>query len=754
MATDRQLKNLLETAQSKSLELSLMRLAGPREFRTSVMAVANGDVLEDESLDLLLSEKPRRVRVLLSDPDGPAFLRRLDNECASTWKVWRVRRHVHRFAQGLLNFGDRHSDSLELSVGLHQEELIWNIGIAGDDEALVTPYGTGTGHDSSAETFEFSRDEAADMLESFRLYFDSVCHKPGTKWISTGTFSPGYPNWPTLHKGNGILISRGRDDREEYEPNVDPEEICKVFSSRSGFEAECKSYEGGHSFGRKSEHFRPGRMTRILVDEHRGESLCIERVNGHSLFDIATRLPVDRFDEVVIEFVRHSYHALREFQQVRGSSESKFPQYPYADKLVDALEAVRPHLPSVNDRTWSNAIDDARRLGKELEDAGSEPFRDAHLKNRLWRFDGTLEELARHVAMTPVKDLGSELSENVVDIDFETSGARVTRFDDLFHILCFQPSSWIGPTNHLDKELAEVVSGIREEPLFWRTGLARSLREHCRRSWYAHIMPNSHAQRYGSESRDYFLELAGLCSRRSGGYPVLGTLVSHLLSASPAGSGSSDGVHSARHKIWVLDTNKAGDSLEAAQSRFVQMAKYESSTTGFGHWVGSDRVSLALVFTDIVGSTALNNDKGDAGMHEIRCNHFDRARTLIAECNGREIKTMGDSFMVAFCNTGDALQFSRKLFKQTGHEDVRIRAGVHFGPMDVWDHDVFGITVNMAARVVGAIKDDEVWLSDEAKADLESRRESELQQVAFESVSNVRLRGFPTPVTLWKLENP
>ena len=51
--------------------------------------------------DLLAPEIPA-IHVLLADPDGEAFLHRLDVEGATAWKLWRVRKQVLRFALGLL----------------------------------------------------------------------------------------------------------------------------------------------------------------------------------------------------------------------------------------------------------------------------------------------------------------------------------------------------------------------------------------------------------------------------------------------------------------------------------------------------------------------------------------------------------------------------------------------------------------------------------------------------------------------------
>jgi class 3 adenylate cyclase len=81
---------------------------------------------------------------------------------------------------------------------------------------------------------------------------------------------------------------------------------------------------------------------------------------------------------------------------------------------------------------------------------------------------------------------------------------------------------------------------------------------------------------------------------------------------------------------------------------------------------------------------------------------FSRLET--GQFQGREIKTIGDSFMAAFKCAGAALDYARALPGHTGHPQVQIRAGIHIGPMHVEEGDVFGGTVNFAARVVGAVE--------------------------------------------------
>jgi len=95
------------------------------------------------------------------------------------------------------------------------------------------------------------------------------------------------------------------------------------------------------------------------------------------------------------------------------------------------------------------------------------------------------------------------------------------------------------------------------------------------------------------------------------------------------------------------------------------------------------------VFTDVVGSTALGEEIRDEAMNEVRRAHFAQSRRLIGEFQGREIKTIGDSFMAAFKSACSALDYARALQGNTGHPQVQIRAGIHIGPMHAEEGDVF-----------------------------------------------------------------
>ena len=71
--------------------------------------------------------------------------------------------------------------------------------------------------------------------------------------------------------------------------------------------------------------------------------------------------------------------------------------------------------------------------------------------------------------------------------------------------------------------------------------------------------------------------------------------------------------------------------------------------------------------------------------------------------------------------------------------------------MQVEEDDVFGGAVNFAARVVGAIKGAEIWLSDRAKEDLDSVGSQAACATEWERQDGVQMKGFTGTFTLWSL---
>jgi class 3 adenylate cyclase len=88
----------------------------------------------------------------------------------------------------------------------------------------------------------------------------------------------------------------------------------------------------------------------------------------------------------------------------------------------------------------------------------------------------------------------------------------------------------------------------------------------------------------------------------------------------------------------------------------------------------------------------------------------------------------------------------------TGHPQIQIRAGIYIGPTHVEEGDVFGGTVNFAARVVGSIKGAEIWLSNRAKEDIDRLGAVQHKRLGWLRHDGVVMKGFPGTFTLWALQ--
>ena len=177
----------------------------------------------------------------------------------------------------------------------------------------------------------------------------------------------------------------------------------------------------------------------------------------------------------------------------------------------------------------------------------------------------------------------------------------------------------------------------------------------------------------------------------------------------------------------------------------------QATAPTFRHWAGGPRVIVALVFTDIVESTRIGNELGDEGMELVRRAHFRQARKFIRRYRGYEIKTIGDSFMVAFRSAVEALDFAVELHANTGHQRVAIRAGLHIGTIRVEKEDAYGAMVNFASRVAGCAKGSEIWVSEHAMEELNAVGMPRHRDFLWVRRPARVLKGFPGRHQLWSI---
>ena len=142
---------------------------------------------------------------------------------------------------------------------------------------------------------------------------------------------------------------------------------------------------------------------------------------------------------------------------------------------------------------------------------------------------------------------------------------------------------------------------------------------------------------------------------------------------------------------------------------------------------------IALLFTDIKGSTALYQRIGDLNAFQLVQQHFDWLREATVRHGGAVVKTIGDAVMAAYPDAARAVAAALDMraaverFNQ-GQPDrpVSLKIGIHHGAaiaVTLNDElDYFGQTVNIAARVQAMADAQEICITDEVRPIRASRR--------------------------------
>lgn len=108
---------------------------------------------------------------------------------------------------------------------------------------------------------------------------------------------------------------------------------------------------------------------------------------------------------------------------------------------------------------------------------------------------------------------------------------------------------------------------------------------------------------------------------------------------------------------------------------------------------------VTVLFTDIVESTHLAEQLGDERWGELLETHDDAVRRQIRRFGGREVKNLGDGFMIAFEGPARALACARAAIDAARSVGVPVRAGVHIGECIRRGTDLGGVAVHVAARI-------------------------------------------------------
>ncbi len=176
-------------------------------------------------------------------------------------------------------------------------------------------------------------------------------------------------------------------------------------------------------------------------------------------------------------------------------------------------------------------------------------------------------------------------------------------------------------------------------------------------------------------------------------------------------------------------------------------AAVRSSIEDLADWAEVERPDLArlapsgrvaIVFSDIEESTALNERIGDRAWVRLIGNHDKLIRRHVNKHSGHVVKSQGDGFMIAFAQPEQAVRCSidvqRSLRKRSN--GIRVRIGIHMGKSVRRGDDLFGRNVAMAARVAAQADGGEILVSEVVRDAVKD------EDITYDNGRDAELKGF------------
>ena len=157
--------------------------------------------------------------------------------------------------------------------------------------------------------------------------------------------------------------------------------------------------------------------------------------------------------------------------------------------------------------------------------------------------------------------------------------------------------------------------------------------------------------------------------------------------------------------------------------------------------IGPDIAERAVLFTDIVGSTSLLSEIGDAEWRRLMDRHDRAMAEVVAMFGGEFVKGTGDGVLATFGDVERAVGAASVASDRLGDLGIRIRAGVHHGPLELRGDDIAGLAVTIAARVADKADAGEVVLTANDAAGL-------APGTGFTSKGRHTLKGVEQPIEL------
>ena len=168
--------------------------------------------------------------------------------------------------------------------------------------------------------------------------------------------------------------------------------------------------------------------------------------------------------------------------------------------------------------------------------------------------------------------------------------------------------------------------------------------------------------------------------------------------------------------------------------------------------MGTD-IELAVLFSDVVGSTRIYEILGDQRAREVIALCIELMESATVQNRGTVIKTMGDEVMATFPTADDALNAAALIQRsitthpalQVDGQSVSVRIGCHYGPVVLESRDVFGATVHTANRMTSQAKSGQIMTTAATVEQLSAEWRASVRQIDVAT-----LKGQGAEITLYE----
>ena len=149
------------------------------------------------------------------------------------------------------------------------------------------------------------------------------------------------------------------------------------------------------------------------------------------------------------------------------------------------------------------------------------------------------------------------------------------------------------------------------------------------------------------------------------------------------------------------------------------------------------RQLAAIMFTDIIGYTALMNKDEEAAFKLLQKNR-ELHKSAITDFNGKWLKEMGDGVLASFNTVYDAVNCALKIQESCSNdENISLRIGIHQGEVVFEDNDVFGDGVNIASRIEALAPTGGIFVSESVSININNKKGIETRFVEEKKLINI-----------------